>query len=255
MEQLINLQSPSVLEQRVEMSVAEYTEAVKRAAGHFETGINMVWQLGTRAVKMAYGGSKYAPDFVAALLNNLPQDAARQTFDWLKKAGINVNRPQLGSKLYWLSISGTEEAPIITARIPGSEGYGLVMEKALHYVKTTPPIAMERREGKGAKAVKVLSGPAKNRANEAIIKAMKRLQKDDPDAAREVNDWLTTIDAQQSCLYDASGTRQKLADVELKVANEAISAINNGVIDADTILKVLSGNYKVVLEEIAEPQQ
>jgi hypothetical protein len=189
------------------------------------------------------------------LLNNLPQDAARQTHDWLKRAGLTVNRPMTGSKMYWLSavqkevvIDGEKVVvDFITTKKPGEDGYGLAMEKALAFVKTTPPMAIERKEGK-PKAQKVLEGPAKNRAREAIVSTMKRLQKKDVEAAREINELINTIDDHELCLYDELGTRQKLAKVEYKVANTAIEAMNDGRIDAETLLKVLSGEYKVVLE-------
>jgi hypothetical protein len=252
MEQLMQPLAPTQVEQEVVMSVEAYTEAVKAAAIQLSAGINAVWTLGQRAVKMAYGGSEYAHDYVLALLNNLPQDAARQTHDWLKKSGITVNRPLTGSKLYWLSykedVIGDKTVKLITAKKPGEDGFGYAKEKAILYVKTTPPMALERKEAK-ARAVTTIdkSVPAKNRAREAIVAAMKRTQKKDPDAAREINDLITSVDDQRSCLYDAHGLRQKLADVELKVANRAIEAMNNGVIDAETILKVLSGDYKVTL--------
>lgn len=253
MENLINMEAPAVVQEQA-MSVEAFTEAVKAAATQLQAGINAVWVLGQRAVRMAYGGSEYAHDYVLALLNNLPQDAARQTHDWLKKAGITVNRPMVGSKLYWLSATDAviDDKPVrlIIVKKPGDDGFGYAKEKALLYVKTTPPMAIERKEAKPkAPTVVDKSVPAKNRAREAIVKAMQRTQKKDPDAAREINDLINTVDAQQSCLYDAHGMRQKLADVELKVANRAVEAMNNGVIDAETILKVLSGDYKVVLED------
>ena len=250
MEQLQHF-APSAIEQQVEMTQEQYTAAVKHAADQIQSGINGVWGLGQRAVRMAYGASPHALAFVMILLNNLPQDAARQTHDWLKKAGITVNRPTAGSKMYWLTstvrtIDGNE-VELITTKKPGDEGFGLAKEKALAYVKTTPPMAIERKEGK-AKSVKVLEGFARNRARDAVVATQKRLVKTDPDAARELNEFITHVDNEVSCLYDANGLRQSLAKVELTVANRAIEAMNEGRIDAETLLKVLSGDYKIVLE-------
>jgi hypothetical protein len=244
MENLIN-NVPPVIEQQVEMSVEQYTAAVQAAATQLQAGTNAVWQLGIRAVKMAYGGSQYAHDFVLALLNNLPQDAARQTHDWLKKAGITVNRPMSGSKLYWLSSVDRDmdglTIKFITAKKPGEDGYGLTMEKAVHYVKTTPPMALERKEGK-PKAVKVLVGAAKNRAREAVVSTMKRLQKTDLDAARELNEFVTTMDNTVSAFYNANGLRQALDVKETLLVERLLSTLAKGDYDA-----ILAGEAEITL--------
>ena len=252
MENLIN-STPPAIEAQAEMSVEAFTAQVKQAAISLQSGINAVWMLGQRAVKSAYGCSPFAYDMVLALLNNLPHDAARQTHDWLKKAGITVNRPMTGSKLYWLSAAEKEldgaMVKIITLKKPGEEGYGYASEKAQLFVKTTPPMAMERKEGKPKAPTTIdKSIPAKNRARELIVSAMKRAQKKDADAAREINEIINTVDAQQSCIYDAGGQRIALQPVELKVADTILSAMNEGRIDAETLLKIASGEYKVVLE-------
>lgn len=242
--------NPPTIEAEAAMSVEAFTEAVKAAAIQLSAGINAVWVLGTRAVKMAYGGSEYAHDFVEALLNNLPQDAARQTHDWLKKAGITVNRPLTGSKLYWLSSVDKEldgkTIKFITAKKPGDDGFGYVKEKALLYVKTTPPMALERKEGKPKAPTAVdKSIPAKNRAREVIVAAMKRTQKKDAEAAREINDLITQVDGQQSCMFNDHGERVKLEAVELKVLGAVLKAMNEGTINAETLLKVASGEYEL----------
>jgi hypothetical protein len=258
MENLIN-DAPTALVQEQVMSVEAFREAVKAAAIQLQSGINAVWNLGSRAVQMAYGGSQYAHDYVEALLNNLPADAARQTHDWLKKAGIAVNRPLSGSKLYWLSFKElvdpngiAKPVKLITVKKPGEDGFGFAKEKALLYVKTTPPMAMERKDAKPKAPTTIdKSVPAKNRAREVLVATMKRVQKKDAEAAREINELINTADNQQSCFYDGLGYRQVLDKAELKVVNRAIEAMGNGVIDAEIILKVLSGDFKVVLEEKA----
>lgn len=238
-----------------EMTVEQFKAAVSRAATQIQTGINAVWGLGIKAVKMAYGGSQYSHDYVEALLNGLPSDAARQTHDWLKKAGITVNRPVAGSKLYWLSFStkkvGDDEVKFITSKKPGDEGYGLTMEKAIEFVKTRPPMAIERREAK-PKGVKTLTGAAKNRAREAMVKTMKRLQKDDLEAARELNEIITTVDNTVNAFYDVNGLRQSLDAHEEVLVRKVLSSVAMKSIDAETILKVLSGEYKLILEEITQ---
>lgn len=249
MENLIN-NAPIAIVQEQEMSVEAFTMAVKAAAVQLQSGINAVWMLGQRAVKMAYGGSEYAHDYVLALLNELPQDAARQTHDWLKKAGIAVNRPLTGSKLYWLSAVEKEldgkTIKFITAKKPGDDGFGYAKEKALLYVKTTPPMAIERREAKPKAPTTVdKSVPAKNRAREALVAAMKRVQKKDAEAAREINEIINTVDATQSCLYTAAGSRIKLEASELLVLDSLLTAMNEGRVKADDLLKVASGEYEL----------
>lgn len=253
MEDNLQLIAPTQQTVEVEMTVEQYTAAVQRAAASIQSGINQVWTLGQKAVRMAYGASPYAAKFIEVLINELPKSAQAPTYDWLKKAGIEINRPLPGSKLYYC---GGREAEIdgktvqlITTKKPGEDGFGLAKERALEYVKTRPPMAIEKKEAK-VKPVKVIEGPVKNRVRDALVRTMKRVQKDgDADAAREINDLITTTDANESCLYDANGLRQKLEKIELKVAHKAIEAINEGTVDAETILKVLSGDYKVVLEE------
>jgi hypothetical protein len=248
MENLMQPNPPAIVQEQV-MSVEAFTEAVKAAAIQLHSGINAVWMLGQRAVKMAYGGSEYAHDYVLALLNELPQDAARQTHDWLKKAGIAVNRPLTGSKLYWLSavdaVIDDKAVKLITVKKPGEDGFGYAKEKALLYVKTTPPMAIERKDAKPKQPTVVdKSVPAKNRAREVIVAAMKRVQKKDAEAAREINELINTADAMQSCIYNDHGERVKLEPVELKVLDAVLRAMNEGTIKADDLLKVASGEYE-----------
>lgn len=255
MEDNLQLIAPTQQTVEAEMTVEQFTAAVQRAAAQIQSGINAVWTLGQKAVKMAYGCSPFAAQFIEVLINELPKSAQAPTFDWLKKAGITINRPLPGSKLYYCSRTDAKvddrDVHLVTVKKPGQDGFGLAKERAIEYVKTRPPMAIEKKEAK-VKPVKVIEGPVKNRVRDVLVKAMKRVQKDgDAEAAREINDLITTTDANESCLYDANGLRQKLEKVELKVASKAIEAINEGVIDAETILKVLSGDYKVVLEEKA----
>jgi hypothetical protein len=249
MENLMQPNPPAIVQEQV-MSVEAFTEAVKAAAIQLHSGINAVWMLGQRAVKMAYGGSEYAHDYVLALLNELPQDAARQTHDWLKKAGIAVNRPLTGSKLYWLSavdaVIDDKAVKLITVKKPGEDGFGYAKEKALLYVKTTPPMAIERKDAKPKQPTVVdKSVPAKNRAREVIVAAMKRVQKKDAEAAREINELINTADAMQSCIYNDHGERVKLEPVELKVLDAVLRAMNEGIVKADDLLKVASGEYEL----------
>jgi hypothetical protein len=246
--------APTAQIAEVEMSVEAYTAAVIAAANAIQTGINGIWTLGQRAVKAAYGGSVHAPAMVLALLNNLPADAARQTFDWLKKAGLTVNRPQVGSTLYWLSTKPAKvndvDVELITAKKPGDEGFGLAKEKAIEYVKTTPPMALVRKETK-ARAPKVLVGAAKNRAREAVVKTLKRLQKEDPDAARELNDFVSTVDDLNSCLYDAQGQRMKLEATEMLLVRRLLKVIDEQSVPIATLDAVLSGDVEIEIKAAA----
>jgi hypothetical protein len=249
MDQLMQPNPPAIVAES-EMTLGAYTEAVKAAATQLQAGINAVWQLGTRAVKMAYGGSPYALQFAMALLNNLPADAARQTHDWLKKAGIAVNRPLAGSKMYWVSAVEKEvdgqPVSFITVKKPGDDGFGYAKEKALLYVKTTPPMAIERKDAKPKAPTTVdKSVPVKNRAREVMVAAMKRAQKKDPDAAREINEIINTVDSTQSCFFNDHGERVKLEPIELKVLDAVLKAMNEGTVNADALLKVASGEYEL----------
>lgn len=245
-----NLMQPPAIVQEQVMSVEAFTMAVRAAATQLQSGINAVWNLGTRAVQMAYGGSEYAHDYVVALLNELPADAARQTHDWLKKAGITVNRPLSGSKLYWLSAVEKEldgkTIKFITAKKPGDDGFGFAKEKALLYVKMTPPMAIEKKDAKPKAPTTIdKSVPAKNRARDAIVSAMKRVQKKDAEAAREINELINVADNLQSCIYNDHGERVKLEPTELKVLDALLRAMNEGTVKADDLLKVASGEYEL----------
>lgn len=250
-QQLIAPEAPAIVVE-VEMSVEAYTAAVQRAATQIQSGINAVWGLGQKAVKMAYGCSPFAGKFVEILINELPKSAQAPTYDWLKKAGIEINRPLPGSKLYYCggteSVIDGKPVTLITTKKPGQDGFGLAKERAIEYVRTRPPMAIEKKEAK-VKPVKVIEGPVKNRVRDALVKTMKRVQKDDAEAAREINELITNTDLMESCIYDANGMRQKLEKIELKAALKVVEALNEGAIDAETLLKVLSGDHKVVLEE------
>lgn len=252
LQQLAPEPLPAIVSEQ-EMTLEQFTARVQVAATKIQSGINDLWGLGQKAVKMAYGASPFAAKFIEVLINELPKSAQAPTFDWLKKAGIEINRPLPGSKLYYCSGAEREidgkVVQLVTTKKPGQDGFGLAKERAIEYVKTRPPMAIDKKEAK-VKPVKVIEGPVRNRVRDAMVKLVKRTQKDDPEAAREINDLISTVDNLESCLYDANGLRQKLEKVELKVATKAVEALNEGVIDAETILKVLSGEYKVVLEPV-----
>lgn len=256
MENLMQPTPPAIVAE-APMTVEQFTEAVKHAATQLQSGIMQVWQLGQRAVKMAYGGSEYAEGYTLALLNNLPADAARQTHDWLKRAGINVNRPIVGSKLYWLSgttrkIDG-KDVVLITAKKPGEEGYGLTAEKALLFVKTTPPMAIERKEGK-AKTARVPEGLIKDRARDAVVKTQKRLTKTDADAAKFLNDFISTMDDRVGVFYDDLGQRQKLDTPEVKLVQALLKGIATKSIPLTTLQLILSGDVDLVVNKEGEQQ-
>lgn len=247
-----NLQqvAPTSVVAEAEMSVEAFTAAVQAAATQLQAGINAVWTLGGRAVRMAYGGSPHAEKFVEVLLNELPADAARQTYDWLKKAGLAVNRPITGSKLYWLSsvesVINGQTVALITAKKPGEDGFGYAKEKALLYVKTTPPMKLERKEAK-AKAPKVVNKaiPARQRAIEAASKTRQRLQKDDPEAAAELNELVTMAAETFSAFYDENGRRMRISEAECEMIRELLNRRDSEE-DREMIRKVISGEYEVV---------
>jgi predicted Zn-dependent protease len=54
----------------------------------------------------------------------------------------------------------------------------------------------------------------------------------------------------KSAFYDARGQRQKLDEKETKLVHDVLRAIASNDVNLDTIIKVASGTYKVVLEEI-----
>lgn len=250
MEDNLQLMQPTAVVAEAEMTLEQFQSQVQVAATRIQSGINMIWDLGQRAVRMAYGASPHAAAFVLCLLNDLPADAARQTHDWLKKAGITVNRPMPNSKLYWLSdverkIDG-KDVKLITSKKPGEDGFGFAKEKALLYVKTTPPMAIEKKDAK-PKGVKVLEGLAADRARKALEKTHDRLKKDDPIAANILNDAIGLMGDMKSAFYDATGQRQALDEKEVKLVDSVMRCIANNDANLDTLLKVLSGEYEVAL--------
>lgn len=249
MEDNLQLMQPTAIVAEAEMTLEQFKAQVQQAATQIQSGIFRVWDLGQRAVRMAYGASPYAHDFMLCLLNDLPADAARQTHDWLKKAGIAVNRPMPNSKLYWLS--GTErkidgkDVTLITTKKPGEDGFGLAKEKALLYVKTTPPMAIEKKDAK-PKGIKVLEGAAKDRARKALEGAKKRLDKDDPQAAAVLNDLLADVGEKQAAFYDENGLRMRLDEAECKLIRDVLAARDNAEV-REMIRKVATGEYEVTV--------
>lgn len=181
-----------------------------------------LWKIGQQCVYKAYSSADGGQAFVQYALDTLPEFARKALVVYFKKAGILVNAPVQGSKRYTI--------PNKCVLDPKHQS------KAFEFVRTTPVMAIEQREGKKAKAPKVLAGTAFERAREALEKAHKslieRMKKDDPDAAALVNNLL--VEVQENVYFDNRGRRN------------VVSKEQAGLIEM-----ILSGEVEVNVTEVA----
>lgn len=117
--------------------------------------------LGADAVRKAY--SNQDPEFATFMLQNLPSYMRDPLTRWFKKAGLNV-------------IDN-----ICTGAIDSK-----AQNRAFKFIEATPVLVCDapvRAEQEKAP----LEGTGEERARAAIAKAVKRMKKDDPDAAEALN--------------------------------------------------------------------
>lgn len=117
--------------------------------------------LGAEAVRKAY--SNQDAEWATFLLGNLPSYMRDPLSRWFRKAGLNIVGDQC------------------TGAIDSK-----AQNRAFKFIESTPvlvcdaPVRAEKEE-------KALEGTGEERARELLAKAVKRLKKDDPDAAEALN--------------------------------------------------------------------
>jgi hypothetical protein len=206
-----NIETNSAIKVWADQNFHQFVDSLARRLANDAVDL---WKVGQQAVYKAYSSADGGQAFVQYALDTLPEFSRKALVVYFKKAGLLVNAPAQGSKRYTV--------PAKCVLDPKHQA------KAFEFVRTTPVLSIEQREGKKAKAPKVLTGTAFERAKEALSKAHKslieRLKKDDPEAGALVNNLL--VETQENVYFDAKGRRNALSKdqvelIELILSGEA----------------------------------
>jgi hypothetical protein len=149
------------------------------------------------AVKAAYSNADWEPaNFV---MTTIPQYMRAQTASWLRRAGLVVNKPEIGQKDY--SVTGVLDQKR--------------QAKAFEFIAGNPVLALEATEKREPKK-KELKGTPQTRAADAVSKLITRLQDSDYETAALINDrW--TSNSHKSVLFNADGKATYLDAEELEL--------------------------------------
>ena len=122
-----------------------------------------------------------------------------QTASWLRRAGLVVNKPEIGQKDY--SVTGVLDQKR--------------QAKAFEFIAGNPVLALEATEKREPKK-KELKGTPQTRAADAVSKLITRLQDSDYETAALINDrW--TSNSHKSVLFNADGKATYLDAEELEL--------------------------------------
>jgi hypothetical protein len=157
--------------------------------------------LGAKAVKAAYANQD--KEQLQFMFDNLPQYMRVSLAKWVKRAGIEVIAPAIGSSVY-----------IVQGVLDSKR-----QSKAFEFVDTTPVITTEHVTTV-EKVKKPLEGTAETRAAAHVGKLVKKLQESDSDAAVVINDTFASKLTRKLCIYDAAGVATDLSQDDYDLVME-----------------------------------
>lgn len=175
----------------------QFIEQVQSLATKGEKLAKVLQDVGQYAVKAAYANADLEPcNFI---MRTIPQYMRSQTASWLRRAGLVVNKPEVGQKDYMVSgvLDQKRQA------------------KAFEFIMGTPVLALEATEKKEPKK-RELKGTPQTRAADAVSKLITRLQDADYETAALINDrW--TSNTHKSVLFNQDGQAIYLDATELEL--------------------------------------
>lgn len=180
----------------------QFIERVQSIASKGAKLAEILQDVGQYAVKAAYSNADMEPaNFV---LSTIPKYMQAQTASWMRRAGLVINKPEVGQKDY--SASGVLDQKR--------------QAKAFEFIMGTPVLALESVERKEPKK-RELKGTPQTRAADAVAKLIDRMQNTDYDAAALINDrW--TSNSHKSVLFNAQGNAIYLDAEELELITDLL---------------------------------
>ena len=157
--------------------------------------------LGAEAVRKAY--SNQDAEWATFLLGNLPSYMREPLARWFKRAGLNVIGDQC------------------TGAIDSK-----AQNRAFTFIKSTPVLVCDAPV-RAEKVEKALEGTGEERARELLAKAVKRLKKDDPDAAEALNNIVSRPEtqAERGSFIDLAGAVVRLSQSEAEQVSAFIMSL------------------------------
>jgi hypothetical protein len=152
--------------------------------------------LGGEAVKAAYANKDN--EKAQFILDNIPQYMRKPFASWLKRAGIEVFDPSVGSARY--KVQGVIDSK------RQSKAFEFIEKNAVLVVEAT--IKQPKKE-------KPLEGTPADRAAKAVGSLISRIKEKDPETALLIND--TWANNPVSCLYLSNGQKITLDENELSL--------------------------------------
>lgn len=180
----------------------QFIEQVASISAKGEKLAKVVHEVGQYAVKAAYANADLEP--ANHILKSVPKYLVGQIASWLRRAGLVVNKPEVGQKDYLVSgvLDQKRQA------------------KAFEFIMGTPVLALESVERKEPKK-RELKGTPQTRAADAVAKLIDRMQNTDYDAAALINDrW--TSNSHKSVLFNAEGNAIYLDAEELELITDLL---------------------------------
>lgn len=165
--------------------------------------------VGQYAVKAAYANGDLDPS--QYLMDNLPKYMQNAMFSWLKRAGLDIAKPEAGSARYTV-------IQVIDQKRQA---------KAFQFIESTPVLATEHIVTKD-KTVKPLEGTVAERLQKAVHSMVSRLKERDPETAALLNDiYASENQSFKSCLFHEDGAYEILDQAELEVVRGVLNMRRN----------------------------
>ena len=174
-----------------------FVERVRSISVKGEALAKVLQDVAQHAVKAAYTNADM--DHANFILTSIPQYMRAQTASWFRRAGLVVNKPEVGHKDYFVSSVLDQKR----------------QAKAFEFIAGNPVLALEATEKREPKK-KELKGTPQTRAADAVSKLITRLQDSDYETAALINDrW--TSNSHKSVLFNADGKATYLDAEELEL--------------------------------------
>lgn len=175
----------------------QFVERVQSLSAKGAKLAEVLQDVGQYAVKAAYANADMEPaNFV---IKTIPQYMRSQTATWFRRAGLVVDKPEVGQKDY--AVTGVLDQKR--------------QAKAFEFISSQPVLALEATEKREPKK-KELKGTPQTRAADAVSKLITRLQDSDYETAALINDrWVSN--AHKSVLFNQDGNAIYLDATELEL--------------------------------------
>lgn len=158
--------------------------------------------LAIQAVKAAYSNADMEP--AQFLIDNLPKYMQVASFNWFKRAGLDIHAPSVGSSKYSV-------LQVIDQKR---------QSKIFEWIKANPVMVTEVKEVAAPKD-KVLKGTPEERAHKAMQSLITRLKESDPETSALINDMYATM-SYTNVMFDSQSQKIEMDAAEVKWFTEKL---------------------------------